>query len=83
MKMKDLNPAEEGYFPCKLQWLELSQWEFNGEYNNGNCIIIGLAFLELGKVLSRAYVIEPVFWLMRFGCIKTQRQKTGLCRLKG
>ena len=30
-----------------------------------------------------ACVTEPVFWLMQFGCIKTQRQKTGLCRLKG
>ena len=27
-------------------------------------------------------VIEPVFWLMRFGCIKTQRQKTGLNKAK-
>ena len=27
--------------------------------------------------------IEPVFWLMHFGCIKMQRQRTGLCRLKG
>ena len=53
MKMKDLNPAEEGYFPCKLQRLEPSEREFNGEYNSGNCIIIGLAFLELGKILSR------------------------------
>ena len=26
--------------------------------------------------------MEPVFWLMRFGCTKTQRQKTGLCGLK-
>ena len=47
MKMKDLNPVEEGYFPCKLRRLE----PFNDEYNSGNCIIIGLAFLELGKVL--------------------------------
>ena len=57
MKMKDLNPAEEGYFPCKLRRLEPSEWKFNGEYrgeyNSGNCIIIGLAFLELGKVLLR------------------------------
>ena len=29
--MKDLNPAEEGNFPCKLQWLEPSEREFNGE----------------------------------------------------
>ena len=27
--------------------------------------------------------MEPVFWLMRFGYTKTQRQKTGLCALKG
>ena len=27
--------------------------------------------------------MEPVFWLMRFGCTKTQRQKTGSCGLKG
>ena len=53
MKRKDLNPAEEGYFPCKLRQLEPSEREFNGEYNSGNCIIIGLVFLELGKVLSR------------------------------
>ena len=26
--------------------------------------------------------MEPVFWLMRFGCTKTQRQKTGLCGLR-
>ena len=53
MKMKDLNPAEEGNFPCKLQCMEPSEWEFNGNYNSGNCIIIGLVLLELGKVLSR------------------------------
>ena len=31
MKMKDINPAEEGYFPCKFRWLEQSEREFNGE----------------------------------------------------
>ena len=31
MKMKDLNPAEEDDFPCKLQSLEPSEREFNGE----------------------------------------------------
>ena len=31
MKMKDLNLAEEGDFPCKLRLLEPSEWEFNGE----------------------------------------------------
>ena len=31
MKMKDSKPAEEGHFPCKLWWLESSEWEFNGE----------------------------------------------------
>ena len=50
MKMKHLNPAEER-LSCKLRWLEPSEWEFNGEYNSGNCIFIGLTFLELGKVL--------------------------------
>ena len=36
-------------------------------------IIIGLAFLELGFI--EACVIEPVFWLMRFGCIKRYAKK--------
>ena len=31
MKMKDLNLAEEAEFPCKLQWLDPSEREFNGE----------------------------------------------------
>ena len=31
MKMKDLNLAEEGDFPCKLRWLDPSEQEFNGE----------------------------------------------------
>ena len=31
MKMKDLNPAEEGDFPCKLRWLESSEQKFNGK----------------------------------------------------
>ena len=35
----------------------------NGELNSGNCIIMGLAFLELGKILSR----EPVFGLCILG----------------
>ena len=33
-------------------------------------LYVGLVFLDV-----EACVIEPVFWLMRFGCIKTQRQK--------
>ena len=38
---------------------------------------IGLALLELGKFFSRytVCVMEPVFWLMQFGCTKMQRQK--------
>ena len=45
IKMKDLNP--------RLLFLQASMigGEFNGEYNSDNCIIIELAFLELGKVL--------------------------------
>ena len=31
IKMKDLNPAKEGDFPCKLQWLDSSEQEFNGK----------------------------------------------------
>ena len=31
MKIKDLNLAEEGDFPCKLRWLDPSEREFNGE----------------------------------------------------
>ena len=31
MKMKDLNLAEEGNFPCKLWWLDSSEREINGE----------------------------------------------------
>ena len=46
MKMKDLNPAEGGEFPCKLRWLLQMEREFNGESNNYNFIIIGLAFLS-------------------------------------
>ena len=31
MKMKNLNPAEEGDFSCKLRCLEPSERKFNGE----------------------------------------------------
>ena len=48
MKMKDLNPTKESEFPCKLRLLEPTEQE-----NSGNCVIIGLAFLELEKVLLR------------------------------
>ena len=30
-EMKDLNPAEEGDFSCKLRWLEPSERKFNSE----------------------------------------------------
>ena len=83
MKMKDLNPAEEGYFPCKLRRLEPSEREFNCEYNSGNCIIIGLAFLELGKVLLRDALYRTSFLAYAFWVHKNATPKTGLCGLKG
>ena len=52
--MKDLNPAEEGDFPASFDdWSHQNRNLMVSKIVVINCIIIGLAFLELGKVLSR------------------------------
>ena len=39
MKIKDLNPPEEGDFPCQLRWLGPSEQEFHGEYSSSNLLL--------------------------------------------
>ena len=62
-------------------------WDYqNRNFMMSNTIVILLLLasaFRTGKVFLEACAMEPVFWLMRFGCTIMQRQKSGLCRLKG
>ena len=67
------------YLPIKLASFENL---INFTLKHSNLALHGiyaLCKIKYPIVFLEACVMEPVFWLMRFGCTKTQCQKTGLC----